>query len=83
MTTTIPPEAKGEINMANTVVQVTTIRPTDCVRPKSCSGSVIYTTEDHAIPSCGLSGCKHNHNPTHGGCGTDLRSTWSHTSHEQ
>lgn len=44
-------------------------RPSDC-RRAGCSGAIV-SVDGHPVSTCGLAGCKHNWNPTHGGCGTD------------
>lgn len=77
-------DSKHNTPTAPTVTLVTNPhRPTDCVRPQSCSGAIIRIVGGGVFSSCGLAGCQHNHNPSHGGCGTDLRSTWEHTRHER
>lgn len=76
-------EAHEKSHMETSVTVQVQQRPADCVRPLSCCGQVIHFTGGGSGISCGLSGCKHNHNPTHGGCGTDQRSQWGHTRDER
>jgi len=52
-------------------VSFQTRRPANCPRGTKCSGAVVSFGEGKIANTCGLAGCMHNHNQTHGGCGVD------------